>query len=275
MPPPAAPLALVPPDQETHVAFRRRFTPRRRRSFGGRRRSFHRPAAQRPRRYNVSPFRLTFDFIATAGDPGFTQNIVAPLALIENWQNSGGSPTLVDFRQNAAFQDSLRAIDVGGVVMHWFMLPFMEQPYTQPDETFANSFALTRIALVSDRVDSLGAPDAIVVPWFTGQYPSTTLDSEGSLGDATDADFPDRIHWQVGRAVPQDWPHVNTGGQFVPNAATFAAQGTVSKRLRLRVREAEALLFHFAYRYDAQSAPDHAVGVTLGVTGMVYWRNQM
>jgi len=247
-----------------------------RRSVPSRGRSFRRAFRSRPRTHNVvrpqrwTPANFSLDFLnfedVTPVPSGAGVNTVIVMATI---------PSL--FRTDEThLAEHQRTLELGGIVFDWQL--FWDWALTSNNSvTPGIPFqSVSTLVLATDRLDFDGNPVSITTDWFNTQNPISLANAQTVLDQ--DVEYPTRIHWRHSRVVSPshvraltDTSEFNTLRTSLP---VVLAQGSANLRLRSRINDEQALVFHFASATPAGFANPSIASVSshLHLNGTLYYR---
>lgn len=252
------------------MAFRR-FSSSKGRSF---KRAFRGPRVHnivRPVRWTPANFSLHFfNFDDTSpigsGPPGTTTVIV-----MARMSNLFGNITGPSF----ALAEHQRNYLIGGIVFDWQMFWTWALIGTQvaPGGAFQ---ANATLALCTDRTGSDGNPAALSTDWFNNQNPIGVADTQA--GNDEDFTYPTRIHWRHSRVASPNFVRGDVGSSesniLQTSCPVMLAQGSANLRLRARLNDEQALVFHFAsmVRSTFPNPGVASVRTDLHLNGTLYYR---
>lgn len=175
------------------------------------------------------------------------QNVVLVLAQLDGHI---GDPTVPTGR---TLNSLARTLDIGGIVFDWRMTAVPDiNAGAETGASFAELRMEQQLLLCTDRLDdqTLVGPVAIDVNWFTNTSPIVAAQS--NQPDDQDSKFPTRVHWRTYRCSDDsERIAVNTTATAEPqhfrsSGAVVLAQGSKNLRLRVRLRDTDCLVFHWA-----------------------------
>lgn len=204
---------------------------------------------------------------------GAWQNVVFSMAQIAGKVGDETVPT------GRALTQIARTMEVGGIVFDWRMTGFPDRVATaESNDTFEECRLEQQLLLCTDRLtnDSLPSPVAINVNWFTNTTP--IVPAQSTQTDDQDTSFPTRVHWR--KHVTQDDTTVvypaGATGRLEEQRQSFPvvlSSGSKNLRLRLRLRDTETLVFHWATQLSAyNSLFNDAYYARLVIAGSLYYR---
>lgn len=176
-----------------------------------------------------------------------------------------------DDEQGRMISNMTRYLEIGGVVFRYEIVG-NAQDSSGPNIPTSNSELSNRVnwrvLLVSDRLDTVGAP--LSIPnWFNVTTPVIAAQSTSS--EDIENEYPTRIHWQGFHGT--SWTNREGNGTGAVGPSTFHVdnrRGGANLRLRLRLPDEHGLFFHFAQSSNGES--DATFVGQLLLTGTIYYR---
>lgn len=165
----------------------------------------------------------------------------------------------------------IRFLEIGGVVFDWQMqLTDTSFDYTSPPTQDYWRIS-NQLLLCSDRLDVDGNPCAIDVNWFS----STTPIPLATAAEVQDEDqrFPTRVHWRHARNINGGYAQFpDVTGDYSPVQSVVSLQGSANLRLRLRLDDEHALVFHWSSIIAEGGSTLSAAAIMATIAGSMYYR---
>lgn len=247
------------------MAFRRRSF---RRSFRSFRRPFRRGAGLRtPRENGAGRYErgelISLQTFGVESDPtSFT--LVTSLAQISGHTLAVSDATTLS--NQVFFENSLRSLDVGGLVFDCGV------QQVQDDNDFSevrDAYCIAGMALVVDRLDNAGVPDAITVPWGQANVPQAAAGQLNSTEE--DLDWPMRILWRRQTYVQFGVAFITTGN-VVQTVGTNQQSWHANLRPKVKLTDQFGLFLHQWVRVPETYPAELTQDLRFWFSGSIYYR---